>query len=403
MAEQKNLSRTVRIDLTPGGPPTEEQTRMAIPAGEAGEPVRRKAETAPFDPRQEELLTRLYDAALITNLRGRISNANPRAVEFLHYSHDELCALQLRHIIFGADEDMLASLEDHLEKGDFALIQGYCIRKDRTIFPAEIAVNMLRLGGRRLCFFIRDISVRKQTENLLRTGYNAMQNAAAGIAILDAKGRFEYVNPATLRLWHYRREEELLARSFLDLVKDETEAQAMLGQVLDRQQEWSGEMIARRRDGSEFAVRISAACNRNPEGEPAGAVVSLVDISDAKRVEEALRESERQHAMLASLGAACHHLAQPATVLIGNIGILQDLRDPTAAELREIANSSAEAAQELAHILHQLNMVNQYRTTPYLSSLADNNAPENRLLDIGARRPRGAAGNAEDEKRKTAG
>jgi len=36
-----------------------------------------------------------------------------------------------------------------------------------------------------LCFFIRDVYARRQTEELLRTVHNAIQNSVEGIAVAD--------------------------------------------------------------------------------------------------------------------------------------------------------------------------------------------------------------------------
>ena len=55
--------------------------------------------------------------------------------------------------------------------------------------------------------------------------------------------------------------------------------------------------------------------------------------------------------LAAGLGFGYQH--GDSQILVGNIGILQDLENPTAEELREIANSSSEAAQELAPRLGQ--------------------------------------------------
>ena len=62
-----------------------------------------------------------------------------------------------------------------LQSNRFVLIQAFCQRADGSMFPAEISVNRLPLSGKlHLSFFIRDITIRKETEERLKTGYTAV-------------------------------------------------------------------------------------------------------------------------------------------------------------------------------------------------------------------------------------
>jgi hypothetical protein len=133
-------------------------------------------------------------------------------------------------------------------------------------------------------------------------------------------------------------------------------------------------------DGVAFDVQISAARNRNADGESVGCVFSLVDISDRKRAEDAERELERRRVMLESLGAACHHLGQPATVLLANLGIIQKRWEIDDEVVMELVQGSITAAETLGDILHKLNTVNEYRTTAYLERPDGSDFPENRIL-----------------------
>ena len=137
-----------------------------------------------------------------------------------------------------------------------------------------------------------------------------------------------------------------------------------------------------RKDGNEFFAQVSVACNRDTDGEVVGMVVSLDDISDRKRAEEAVRQSERQRVMLASVGAACHHLGQPATVIMTNLELIRRMtKDIDKPELQNILDLTGEAAENLAEVLHKLNAVNEYRTVQYLDA-QDSQSPANIILDI---------------------
>ena len=86
--------------------------------------------------------------------------------------------------------------------------------------------------------------------------------------------------------------------------------------------------------------------------------------------------------MLESLGAACHHLGQPATVLLANLGIMEKRLTSQDQLVNDLVKSSIEAAETLGDILHRLNTVNEYKTTQYLERTEDEDSPDNRILDI---------------------
>jgi len=388
VAQSDKSSQTMRIDLIPDLPsesqagkkrlivatPTQRHRKVGA---KPGEPV---ADAS--DAKYKELLQSLYDAALICDLNGRILDVNVRGLEFLLYTREELAGMTIFDIISGADESLLQMLTENLENERFTLIQAYCVRRDGSYFPAEIAVNRLNLGGMRLCFFIRDITVRRQEQEMLRTEHNAIQNAGNGIAVANLDGILEYVNPATAAMWGAGKPEDLASGDVRGMFCDAEGFGQVISKVIGDHSTWTGEFKARRLDGTEFDVQVSAACNRNSDGEPVGVVFSFVNISDRKRAEMAEREAERHRVMLESLGAACHHLGQPATVLLANLGMIQRKWNIDDEKIRELIQNTIEAAETLGQILHKLNTVNEYRTTKYLDRPDGSDGPENRILQI---------------------
>lgn len=388
MEEKKKLSQTMRIDLIPDTPTEPVKGKKIVIA----QPTRRHkrvgaAEVAGAaeggsESHYQELLQSVYDAALICDLQGCITDVNVRAMEFLLYDHEELCSLTVFDIIAGADETLLESLSETLEGERFTLIEAYCIRQDGTFFSSEIVVNRLRLDKMYLCFFLRDTTKRRQAEEMLRTEHNAIKNSSSGIAVANIEAQLEYVNPAVAKMWGYDDSEELLGKDVGELLEDKESAAAMVEAVMGDSPVWIGEGVAARPDGGSFHIQISAACNRNSEGMPVGVVFSFIDISDRIMANEAMREAERHRVMLESLGAACHHLGQPATVLLANLGIMQRKMDGAEESVKELVNTSIEAAETLADILHKLNTVNVYKTTQYLERPDGSDSEENRILDI---------------------
>ncbi|MCX7590157.1 MAG: methyl-accepting chemotaxis protein [Kiritimatiellae bacterium] len=97
---------------------------------------------------------------------------------------------------------------------------------------------------------------------------------------------------------------------------------------------------------------------------------------------EQILQAERQRVMIESLGAACHHLGQPATVLRIAIRYLE--KHARTDEERATISHCSEAVEAIADILERLRHVSQYRTVPYLV-LDEDGSPRSdaRILDIG--------------------
>ncbi|MCK7579666.1 MAG: PAS domain S-box protein [Chromatiales bacterium] len=134
----------------------------------------------------------------------------------------------------------------------------------------------------------RDISERKRTEQALRVKDDAIAASINGIAFADLAGTLTYVNRAFLRMWGYDREQEVIGRSALEFWQHPDEAAQVLA-ALATQDGWSGELTARRQDGSLFVALFSAAVIRDTADRPFQLMGSFVDVTERRRAEEEAR------------------------------------------------------------------------------------------------------------------
>ena len=151
----------------------------------------------------------------------------------------------------------------------------------------------------------RNITARKQAEQALRESEarkSAMfETALDGIVSIDHEGRVVEFNPAAERTFGYRRAEALGKELAELIIPPRLRAQHRQGlarylksgegPVLGRRTE----MPAVRADGSEFPVELSVT-RIATEGAPLFTAY-LRDITERKRAEEALRQSEERFAL----------------------------------------------------------------------------------------------------------
>ena len=230
---------TMRIDITPGmleqlqqeGVKRAPRITPRTPGPSATQSIRIQAVARPLGGEDfQTLLQSIYDAFFLTDMQGRILGTNPRAEQFFLSTKTEICRKNVLDWLCGADDGLLQTVSETLGENRFVLIQALCQRADGSVFPAEIAVCRLRIGGKPyLGFFIRDITLRKEAEERVKTGVNALQNAGSGIAVTDVEGMLAgYVNPAMLEMLGLG-EEEAPGYNIMQFVTDEAVAEAMVG------------------------------------------------------------------------------------------------------------------------------------------------------------------------------
>lgn len=115
-----------------------------------------------------ELLHSIYDAVLITDPDGKILEVNARAENSFMYQKDDFCALNVLDLISGADQELMAMVRKNVGNKKFTVLEAVCLRATDDRFHAEIVVNRLRSEKQgSLCFFIRDVSTRRESEEEL--------------------------------------------------------------------------------------------------------------------------------------------------------------------------------------------------------------------------------------------
>jgi PAS domain S-box-containing protein len=138
-------------------------------------------------PDFRKLLQSVYDAVLITDFRGRVEDYNTRALDFFLCDAREMAGAKVIELISGAANDLLDAIHRNLQDQRYTLIEAHCLRKDGSLFPCEIAVNRMDLeSGAKLCFFVRDVTVRKKAEA-------ALEDAVARLEAHD-RARSEFIS-----------------------------------------------------------------------------------------------------------------------------------------------------------------------------------------------------------------
>lgn len=173
---------------------------------------------------------------------------------------------------------------------------------------------------------IRDITLRRKSEDMLRKLYRAVDQLTAGVIVTDRGFGIEYVNPAFLRLTA-KGPQDLLGRNLFSLFRIETElAEEMVSLVV-------GGFEARKEvlldlGESSVWVALHASPVSSPSGDVTHASVICEDISGRRAMEELLGlakdEAERANRAKSDfLAAMSHELKSPVAAILAAARLIE--------------------------------------------------------------------------------
>jgi PAS domain S-box-containing protein len=118
------------------------------------------------------------------------------------------------------------------------------------------------------------------------------------ISITDLNDNIIFVNDAFINAYGYSNEE--LAGKNISMVRPPRTTPEAFQQILPTTLagEWHGELINRRKDGSEFPIELWASLVKDNDGEPVAMVGVARDITERKRAEEELLRREHQQLLV---------------------------------------------------------------------------------------------------------
>jgi PAS domain S-box-containing protein len=270
---------------------------------------RKKAEEAlrESEERYRTLVETSPDAVVLADIGGRVLMANRQAAKIYGVeSVEELLGLNGFGFIVPEERQMAAdNLEITLEKSDIRLAEYTLTRKDGGRFLAELCVSIVTGKDgkpRALIIVARDITERKRAEEKLRESENRYRHLFEELTDAAMLGDAE----TGMILDANTRAEELLGRPRVEIIgmhqnqvhppEESEKYRRMFPGHIEKKvaREVEGELV--RKDGKKVPVAINAS-TMTIEGKHL--ILGIFrDITERRKAEDALRESEEQYRSL---------------------------------------------------------------------------------------------------------
>lgn len=254
------------------------------------------------EARYRQLVESMNEGLCVLDLELNITYTNPKFRDLLGYSSDELFGLPLVFLLDAANQDIFNGQMIIRRKGERSVYDLDWIAKDGRRISTQVSGSpLLNAQHEYVGNFgvITDITERKHAEQQLRILSRAVEQNSASILITDTTGAIEYVNPKFTQITGYTSE-EVMGKNPRILKSDTTppDEYARLWRTITAGNEWRGEFCDKKKNGDLYWESVSISPILNEVGTITHYVAVKEDITERRRTEEAIRESQQWLSLL---------------------------------------------------------------------------------------------------------
>lgn len=246
----------------------------------------------------ESLFEGSVEAIVLMDEAGWVLQANQAFGTMFGYDSADLPGRLVDELL--APEERLEEAIDlrrRIAEGEKVSVETVCRRRDGTSVDVSILGAPVRLtDGKPAAFAIyRDISQQVEVEGAFLQFETALATMQLGVTITDLAGQIVFTNSSDADMHGYEVE-ELLGRD-VRIFAPEGKGTPMSERQIDEMRRWGRETTNVRKNGEVFPVRVLSDVVRDRQGRPIGIVTTCEDITQRKREEQALQESEERYAL----------------------------------------------------------------------------------------------------------
>jgi PAS domain S-box-containing protein len=240
-------------------------------------------------------------AIILGNSQGKIIECNSKALKLSGYQKNEVIGKDFRDFPIFSPEDFGMAMSEfvNLIKGEKPQPRAFNIfKKDGTRVWVLSTVLIVKYNSEPLYqIILQDISERKIAEQRLKESEEKyrklIEDTIVGVWVIDSGFKITLVNPYLANMFGYNIE-EMIGKSLFSFMTEENTFIA--NQNLKKQQEGTAHIDMKfeflHRNGTPIYTQLRASTIFDESDNFDGAFAFIIDITDKKKAEEILIESE---------------------------------------------------------------------------------------------------------------
>ncbi len=213
---------------------------------------------------------------------------------------------------------------------------------------------------------VQDITERVKTEEENMMLAHSLKSVNECVSITDLDDKILFVNESFLRTYGYTRDE--LIGKHLGLLRSENNPPEVTDEILSAtiHSGWKGELLNKRKDGSEFPISLSTTMVKDKNGEIIALIGVASDITERKKFEKELIEAkekalESDRLKSAFLANMSHEIRTPMNGILGFTNLLSE-PGLSNKEIREYIKIIQKSGERMLNTVNDLIDISKIET-----------------------------------------
>ena len=299
------------------------------------------------------------DMIISVDRERKITEFNRAAQKTFGYSREEILGKSV-DVLYADPQQGIETHQTTIERGE-CVIEVLNKSRDGRVFPCFLSSSVLRDSSGEfegVMGVSQDISDRRKMEETLRetshTLQGLVQSSPLAIIVIDSKGHVRSWNKSAERIFGWK-ETEAVGHPLPYVPEDQRDkSRAMIESTFKGEMQTGAELRRLKKDGSLIDVALWTAPLQNTRGEIVALVGMFADITERKRMEEVVLQTQK----IESLGMLAGGVAHDFNNIIGAVMGYSDLilrklsiDDPIRSKVEAIRSASQKAAQITRQLL----------------------------------------------------
>jgi len=222
------------------------------------------------------------------------------------------------------------TFKQHRMNKEGVVLEGQVITKNGEVRDVAIKANLIEVNGKKMLQGVfRDITESKKISEKNRLQARLLNAVGQAIVATDLEGNITYWNSAAEQLYGWQ-EAEVLGRNIVDVTPAEASKEQAINIMkrLIEGEHWSGEFIAKRRDGNIFPAIVTNSPITDDKGEMIGIIGVSTDITEQKFMQEVFDDAigkvvELNEKLRVVEGLTRHDIRNKLSALNGRLYLLK--------------------------------------------------------------------------------